>query len=319
MAVDPRIQNSSGADFDASSARRVMVNSRGFSHEYRRSYCGFSVTPIAQDASGAMRSTPRLLRYSSSRTPRACSTRQENVGRKAAERALRRLGARRVPTQQCPVVFAPEIARGLMGNLLSAADGDAVYRKRFDVRRQARRAGRCGEEHHHDRRRHHGSSISTLADGSTTPRRRLRHITLRWRWPAHAPHRHCRKGHPQKPDAQHLHRPQALHALDRQSLARPRCKTRRESAAAITFSNPARKRRENGPNYRGHPERSLCPADDGFRRQASSPGDYSQGRQRHCCGSRERSNSPFTRSNKSPSQETLKDMFLLQKCICNRE
>jgi PmbA protein len=54
MAVDTRIQNSSGADFDASSLHRIMVNSRGFSGEYRRSYCGFSVSPIAQDATGAM-------------------------------------------------------------------------------------------------------------------------------------------------------------------------------------------------------------------------------------------------------------------------
>ena len=124
MSFDTRIQNSSGADFDASSSRRVMVNSRGFAREYRRSYCGFSVTPIAQDASGAMQ---RDYWYSSARTSRLLDS-PENVGRKAAERALRRLGARRVLTQQCPVVFAPEIARGLMGNLLNAANGDSIYR-----------------------------------------------------------------------------------------------------------------------------------------------------------------------------------------------
>jgi PmbA protein len=120
----PRIQNSSGADFDASHSRRVMVNSSGFSGEYRRSYCGFSVTPIAQDTSGAMQ---RDYWFSSARTSRLLDS-PESVGIKAAQRALRRLGARRVPTQQCPVVFAPEVARGLMGNLLSAADGDAIYR-----------------------------------------------------------------------------------------------------------------------------------------------------------------------------------------------
>ncbi len=149
MAVDPRIQNSSGADFDASSARRVMVNSRGFSHEYRRSYCGFSVTPIAQDANGAMQ---RDYWYSSSRTSRLLDT-PENVGRKAAERALRRLGARRVPTQQCPVVFAPEIARGLMGNLLSAADGDAIYRNASMF------AGKLGEQVA-------GENITMIDDGT---------------------------------------------------------------------------------------------------------------------------------------------------------
>jgi PmbA protein len=149
MAADARIQNSSGADFDASSARRVMANSRGFTGEYRRSYCGFSVTPIAQDASGAMQ---RDYWYSSARTSKLLDT-PENVGRKAAERALRRLGARRVPTQHCPVVFAPEIARGLMGNLLSAANGDAIYRNASMF------AGKLGEQVA-------GENITMIDDGT---------------------------------------------------------------------------------------------------------------------------------------------------------
>jgi PmbA protein len=121
-----RIQNSKGADFDASSSHRVMVNSRGFTGEYRRSYCGFSATPIAQDldAKTAMQTG---YWYSSARTARMLDT-PEAVGREAARRALRRLGARRVPTQKCPVVFPPEVSRSLMGNLLNAADGDSIYR-----------------------------------------------------------------------------------------------------------------------------------------------------------------------------------------------
>jgi len=124
MSFDPRIQNSSGASFDSSSSHRSMVNSRGFSADYRRSYCSISVTPIAQDGSGAM----QRAHWSSSARTFALLETPESVGQEAARRALRRLGARRVPTQQCPVVFAPEIARSLMGNLLNAADGDAIYR-----------------------------------------------------------------------------------------------------------------------------------------------------------------------------------------------
>ncbi len=124
LGYDSQIQNSSGAHFDASNSRRVMVNSRGFSGEYRRSYCGFSVTPIAQDASGAMQ---RDYWYSSSRTAKLLKQ-PEEIGRIAAQRALRRIGARRVPTQQCPVVFGPDTSRSLMGNLISAADGDSIYR-----------------------------------------------------------------------------------------------------------------------------------------------------------------------------------------------
>ena len=136
MAVDARIQNSSGASFDASSSHRVMVNSRGFRGEYRRSYCGFSVTPIAQEANGAMQ---RDYWYTSARSARLLDG-PEEVGREAARRALRRLGARRVPTQHCPVVFAPEVARGLMGNLLNAADGDSIYRNASMF------AGKLGEQ-----------------------------------------------------------------------------------------------------------------------------------------------------------------------------
>jgi PmbA protein len=136
MGYDARIQNSKGGDFDASSAHRVMVNSRGFAGEYRRSYCGFSASPIAQDAGGAMQGD---YWYSNGRTARLLED-PETIGKIAAQRALRRLGARRVPTQACPVVFAPEIARGLMGNLLSAADGDSIYRNASMF------AGKLGEQ-----------------------------------------------------------------------------------------------------------------------------------------------------------------------------
>ncbi len=136
LAYDPRITNSSGADFDASRSFRVMVNSRGFSGSYRRSYCGFSTSPIAQDADGKMQ---RDYWYSSARTLQLLES-PEEIGRIAAQRALRRLGARRAATQRCPVVFAPEVARGLMGNLLSAADGDAIYRHASMF------AGRLGEQ-----------------------------------------------------------------------------------------------------------------------------------------------------------------------------
>lgn len=135
MATDTRIQNSRGAGFDLSTSRRVMVNSRGFAGDYRRSYCGFSTTPIAQDASGMQTG----YWYSSARTPRLLES-PEEIGRIAAERALRKLGARRVPTCQVPIVFPPEASRGLMANLLHAADGDAIYRNASMF------AGKLGEQ-----------------------------------------------------------------------------------------------------------------------------------------------------------------------------
>ena len=148
MALDTRIQNSKGASFDCSSTHRVMVNSRGFAGEYRRSYVGFSATPIAQDE-GGMQSG---FWYSSARTARLLED-PESVGREAARRALRLLGARRVATQQVPLIFPPETARGLMGNLLSAANGDAIYRNASMF------AGKLGEQVA-------GDNITVVDDGT---------------------------------------------------------------------------------------------------------------------------------------------------------
>jgi PmbA protein len=124
MACDTRIQNSGGGDFDTATSHKILMNSRGFIGEYRRSYCGFSAQPIAHDDAGNMQ---RNYWYSSARTTRLLED-PVAIGQEAARRTLRRLGARRVPTQQAPVVFDPEIARSIVGNIFDAANGDAIYR-----------------------------------------------------------------------------------------------------------------------------------------------------------------------------------------------
>jgi PmbA protein len=124
MAYDTRIQNSGGGDFDTATSHKIMMNSRGFTGEYRRSYCGFSAQPIAHDEAGNMQ---RNYWYSNARTTRLLED-PVAIGHEAARRTLRRLGARRVPTQQAPVVFSPDIARGIIGNIFDAANGDAIYR-----------------------------------------------------------------------------------------------------------------------------------------------------------------------------------------------
>jgi PmbA protein len=124
MAADTRIQNSGGGTFTAATGHKVMANSCGFVGEYRRSYCGISSRPIAQDASGAMQ---RDDWYSSARSVKLLDS-PEAVGLEAARRALRRLGARKVATQRVPVVFDQEMAASLISEMFSAANGDAVYR-----------------------------------------------------------------------------------------------------------------------------------------------------------------------------------------------
>jgi PmbA protein len=124
LAADPRLQNSDGGSFDAATGHKVMVNSRGFVGEYRRSYCSLSAMPIAQTEQGGMQ---RDYWYSSARTLAKLDS-PESIGAEAARRTLRRLNARRVATQSVPIVFAPEIARSLIGNIFEAANGDSIYR-----------------------------------------------------------------------------------------------------------------------------------------------------------------------------------------------
>lgn len=124
LAADTRIQNSEGGSFDAATGRKVLANSRGFVGEYRSSHCSISTSPIAIGASGEMQ---RDYWYSSARTLAKLDS-PESVGQEAARRTLRRLDARRVPTQCVPLIFAPELARSLIGSIFEAAHGDAIYR-----------------------------------------------------------------------------------------------------------------------------------------------------------------------------------------------
>jgi PmbA protein len=125
LAADPRIQNSEGATFEASSGTKAYVSSRGFSASYRSSYCGFSVVPVAVDATtGGMQ---RDYWYSAARRPGALEA-PEAVGKRAAERTVRKLGGRKVPTSRVPVIFDAETARSLVGHLFEAVRGDAIYR-----------------------------------------------------------------------------------------------------------------------------------------------------------------------------------------------
>jgi PmbA protein len=124
LSADPRLTNSDGGSFDAATGRKVLANSRGFLGSYRTSYAGVSAAPLAMDADGKMQ---RDGWWSSARSFAFLES-PEAVGAEAARRTLRRLGARRVPTQRVPIVFAPETARSLIGSIFEAASGDSVWR-----------------------------------------------------------------------------------------------------------------------------------------------------------------------------------------------
>lgn len=124
MDVDARIRNSEGGSFDAATGHKVLANSHGFLGEYRRSYCSVAAVPIAQAEDGAMQ---RDYWYSVARSLSRLES-PEEVGRIAAERTLRRLGARKVKTANVPVVLDPMISRSMLDHIFEGVNGDSVYR-----------------------------------------------------------------------------------------------------------------------------------------------------------------------------------------------
>jgi len=124
LDADPRIKNSEGGSFDAATGHKILANSHGFLGEYRRSYCSVAAVPIAQDENGAMQ---RDYWYSVARNLNRLES-PEHVGKVAAQRALRRLGARKVKTQHVPVIFDPLVATSILEHIFEGVNGDSVYR-----------------------------------------------------------------------------------------------------------------------------------------------------------------------------------------------
>ncbi len=123
LDFDARITNSEGGEYSHQDARILFANSHGFAGEYRSSSVVLSVASIAAENGGMQRDGW----YSAQRRLRDLES-PEAIGRTAAARALRRLGAQKVPTQQVPVVFDPETAASLLRTLCGAVSGSAIYR-----------------------------------------------------------------------------------------------------------------------------------------------------------------------------------------------
>ena len=124
LDFDPRIKNSEGGSFDAATGRKVLANSHGFVGEYRRSYCSVAAIPIAQDEKGGMQ---RDYWFSVARNLGRLDP-PEQVGRIAAERTIRRLGARKAKTAHVPVIFDPMVAASILEHIFEGVNGDSVYR-----------------------------------------------------------------------------------------------------------------------------------------------------------------------------------------------
>jgi len=123
LAVDSRITNSEGAEFDSGRYEVLLANSNGFSGRYVATSYSLGVAPIASDG-GAMQQGY----WHTTNRQRVKLDDAESVGVIASKRALRRLGARKIKTTRCPIVFEPEVAAGLIRTLAGAASGPALYK-----------------------------------------------------------------------------------------------------------------------------------------------------------------------------------------------
>ena len=122
--TSPLVRNSEGASVNVSHGHFVAANSLGFRGGYPYSRHSIGCAPIAE-RDGAMQ---RDDWYTTSAVP-ARLAEPEGLGRYAAERALSRLGARRLSTRRVPVLFEAPLACGLLGHLVQAASGGALYRR----------------------------------------------------------------------------------------------------------------------------------------------------------------------------------------------
>jgi PmbA protein len=124
MAVDRRITNSDGAGVSSHTGVRAYGNSHGFMAAYPGSLHGISCAVIGVDGDEMQRD----YWYSSTRDWRELEP-AESIGRRSGERAVARLGARKLATTRAPVLYSPDVARGLIGHFTGAIRGGSQYRR----------------------------------------------------------------------------------------------------------------------------------------------------------------------------------------------
>ena len=127
LKTSRRITNSEGAAVSAQQSHFFSAHTHGFRGGYASSRHSISVAPIAS-LPGRNAEMQRDAWYSSMRNASELASPQA-VGRYAAERALSRLGSRKIATTECPVLFESTVAAGLLGGFVQAVSGGALYRK----------------------------------------------------------------------------------------------------------------------------------------------------------------------------------------------
>ncbi len=122
---DPRITNSEGAEFGAERGLLVLANTLGFCGSYPYTAASFTVQVMADDADGKKRND---YWFSAERMFHRLAD-PRDVGRRAAARAVRKIGARKVETREVPVVWDPVVASALAGTISGASSGEALFKR----------------------------------------------------------------------------------------------------------------------------------------------------------------------------------------------
>ena len=122
--ADPRISNSDGASAATAQSLSVYANSHGFIGRERSSHHSIGCALIAGQGDGMQRDG-----WYSSALAREDLESAAAIGRHAAQRTVARLQPRSMATAQMPVLYSPEVARSLIGSLLGAVSGGALYRR----------------------------------------------------------------------------------------------------------------------------------------------------------------------------------------------
>ena len=122
---DPRITNSDGGSFSRSRSAYALVTSGGFRGAYEGSNVSLVAEPVADDRDGRKQTAA----YWDSKRFVADLEDAEAIGREAGKRCVAKLGAKKVPTAEVPVVFHPDAAAGLLGLFLSCVSGGAIFRR----------------------------------------------------------------------------------------------------------------------------------------------------------------------------------------------
>ena len=153
---DARVTNSEGATWSRVLGATAFATSGGFVGGYRGSYASLVVEPLCDDLTDPDNPKKRNGYWWTASRYLAQLDVAEAVGIEAARRTLATLGSRKIDTQECPIVFDPEVARSIVGTIFSVANGSSFWRKSSYL------VGKEGEEV--------ASKLVTLVDDPLIPR-----------------------------------------------------------------------------------------------------------------------------------------------------